>query len=83
MAKQKVTDLKLLAIISDFIDEAGWAPSYKQISERSGLSSKSTVFDRLKRLEQAGLIKRQPNVPRALMLTETGCNAVKGLTHAG
>jgi len=83
MTKRTVTDLKLLAIISDFIDEVGWAPSYKQISERSGLSSSSTVYNRICKFEDAGLIKRSPNVPRAIMLTQNGRDLVQGLTHAG
>ncbi|MEO6836509.1 MAG: transcriptional repressor LexA [Candidatus Tumulicola sp.] len=56
----------ILQAISDFKAERGYPPSVREIGERVGLSSSSTIHAHLKALEKRGLISRDPTKPRAL-----------------
>jgi len=58
---------RILETIREFTDERGYPPSVREIGERVGLSSSSTVQSHLKTLERQGLIKRDPTKPRALV----------------
>jgi repressor LexA len=57
---------RILEIIRDFTAEHGYPPSVREIGERVGLSSSSTIHAHLKALERRGLISRDPTKPRAL-----------------
>jgi repressor LexA len=57
---------RILEVIRDFTDEHGYPPSVREIGERVGLSSSSTVQAHLKTLEKRGMITRDPTKPRAL-----------------
>jgi len=57
----------ILDCIKDFTREHGYPPSVREIGERVGLSSSSTVQSHLKTLEKKGFIKRDPTKPRALV----------------
>ncbi len=57
---------RILEIIEDFTAEHGYPPSVREIGERVGLSSSSTIHAHLKALERRGLISRDPTKPRAL-----------------
>lgn len=57
---------RILEVISEFTNENGYPPSVREIGERVGLSSSSTVQSHLKTLERRGLISRDPTKPRAL-----------------
>lgn len=52
--------------IKDFLMEKGYPPSVREIGKAVGLKSSSTVHGYLARLEEAGLIKRDPTKPRAI-----------------
>ena len=69
---------RILEIIRAFTAERGYPPSVREIGERVGLSSSSTVQSHLKSLERRGLIHRDPTKPRALV-TDPGR---KGVEHA-
>jgi repressor LexA len=56
----------ILDTIKDFTREHGYPPSVREIGERVGLSSSSTVQCHLRTLEKKGLIRRDPTKPRAL-----------------
>ena len=60
---------RILEVIRDFTRERGYPPSVREIGERVGLSSSSTVQSHLKSLEKRGLIFRDPTKPRALITT--------------
>jgi repressor LexA len=53
----------------EYVDSHGYPPTVREIGERVGLASPSTVHAHLANLERAGLIKRDPTKPRALELT--------------
>ncbi len=57
---------RILEVIQRFTVEQGYPPSVREIGERVGLSSSSTIHAHLKALERRGLISRDPTKPRAL-----------------
>ena len=57
---------RILDVIVAFTAEWGYPPSVREIGERVGLSSSSTIHAHLKALEKRGLISRDPTKPRAL-----------------
>src|SRR3712207_9202139 len=71
---------KVLATIKDAIEQRGYPPSMREIGEKVGLTSSSSVAHQLRTLEEKGYIKRDPNRPRALSVAmpedvdETGMN---------
>ncbi|MGD0050877.1 MAG: transcriptional repressor LexA [Vulcanimicrobiaceae bacterium] len=69
MAERATTEKQqqILAVIRSFTAEQGYPPSVREIGERVGLSSSSTVQSHLKTLERRGLLKRDPTKPRALV----------------
>ncbi|HEV3156743.1 MAG TPA: transcriptional repressor LexA [Candidatus Baltobacteraceae bacterium] len=58
---------QILEVVRGFTREHGYPPSVREIGERVGLSSSSTVQSHLKALERCGLIRRDPTKPRALV----------------
>ena len=52
-----------------YVDDHGYPPTVREIGEKVGLASPSTVHAHLANLERAGLIKRDPTKPRAIELT--------------
>ena len=80
-SKQKVSELpdgppdasgltprqqRVLTVIKDSIEHRGYPPSMREIGERVGLTSSSSVAHQLRVLEEKGFLKRDPNRPRAL-----------------
>lgn len=57
---------QILEVIRNFTADHGYPPSVREIGERVGLSSSSTIHAHLKALERHGLISRDPTKPRAL-----------------
>jgi repressor LexA len=57
---------RILEVIRNFTADHGYPPSVREIGERVGLSSSSTIHAHLKALERHGLISRDPTKPRAL-----------------
>ncbi len=57
----------ILDVIKSFTRQHGYPPSVREIGERVGLSSSSTVQCHLRTLEKKGLIRRDPTKPRALV----------------
>lgn len=59
----------LLKLIQDAVANDGYPPSMRELAERAGLASTSSVAYQLKTLERAGFIRRDPNRPRAMVVT--------------
>ena len=59
---------QIYEFICSYCDEHGYPPSVRNIGAAVGLASPSTVHMHLKVLEEAGLIERDPNTPRAIAL---------------
>jgi repressor LexA len=52
----------------EYVDAHGYPPTVREIGEKVGLASPSTVHAHLANLERSGLLKRDPTKPRALEL---------------
>src|SRR5438105_12919511 len=52
----------------DYVDGHGYPPTVREIGEKVGLASPSTVHAHLANLERAGYLRRDPTKPRALEL---------------
>lgn len=71
MAQQrrfKLTEkqMAILEFISREVGEKGYPPTMREIGDAVGLASLSSVTHQLNRLELAGVLRRDPNRPRAL-----------------
>lgn len=62
---------EILEYIKIQIQIKGYPPSVREIGEAVGLSSSSTVHSHLAKLEEKGLIKRDPSKPRTIEILET------------
>lgn len=74
---------RVLTVIRESLVARGYPPSMREIGEKVGLTSSSSVAHQLRTLEEKGYIKRDPNRPRALSIAlaedvdETGVNDAK------
>ena len=59
---------RVLNVIRDSLEERGYPPSMREIGEKVGLASSSSVAHQLRTLEEKGFLKRDPNRPRALQV---------------
>jgi repressor LexA len=57
---------RVLTVIRESLVDRGYPPSMREIGEKVGLTSSSSVAHQLRTLEEKGYIKRDPNRPRAL-----------------
>lgn len=53
--------------LNEFIDKNGYTPTVREMCEFSNLSSPATVHSHLKKLEEAGYIKREKNKSRSIV----------------
>ncbi|MCR3922344.1 MAG: transcriptional repressor LexA, partial [Firmicutes bacterium] len=60
--------MQILEFIKNEVRTKNYPPSVREIGEAVGLSSSSTVHTHLSKLEQKGLIRRDPTKPRAIEL---------------
>lgn len=58
---------RILDEIRQFVAEYGYAPSLRELADRSGRGL-STVAYQVRQLEVKGRIRRVPNQPRAMVL---------------
>jgi repressor LexA len=63
---------RVLQVIRDSIESRGYPPSMREIGERVGLTSSSSVAHQLRTLEEKGYLKRDPNRPRAMQVFAPG-----------
>jgi len=67
---------EILKYIYSQVNEKGYPPTVREIGTATSLSSTSTVHGHLSRLEENGLIVRDPSKPRAIELTEIGLEEI-------
>lgn len=60
---------KVLNCIEGYVSEHGFPPTVREIGDAIGVNSTSLVSYYLKRLEERGLISREPSMSRAIQLT--------------
>jgi repressor LexA len=75
---------RVLEVIRDSVNRRGYPPSVREIGEAVGLTSTSSVAHQLSTLERKGLLRRDPNRPRAVDVRipgeSTGSSPVTGAT---
>lgn len=60
----------ILSVIRDTVEDRGYPPSVREIGEGVGLTSPSSVAHQLKTLERLGYLRKDPNRPRALVVSD-------------
>ena len=60
---------QVLSCIEEFIEEKGYGPTVREVCNKLGLRSPSTVHVHLRALEEKGLINRDPLKSRSITLT--------------
>lgn len=61
-----VRQQKVLAVIRDSVRRRGYPPSVREIGDAVGLKSPSSVAHQLAVLQRKGLLRKDPNKPRAV-----------------
>jgi repressor LexA len=64
----------VLEFLQRFIQENGYAPSYQEIANAFGLSSRSTAQKYVERLREAGYLDMDANSKRGVSLKQSGCH---------
>lgn len=67
----------VLDMIRTCVEERGYPPSIREIGEAVGLTSPSSVAHQLRVLERKGLLRKDPNRPRALVVADAGETGVR------
>ncbi|MBO0839458.1 MAG: transcriptional repressor LexA [Sciscionella sp.] len=62
---------KVLEVIHDWVNRLGYPPSVREIGDKVGLTSTSSVAYQLRELERKGYLRRDPNRPRAVGVLPT------------
>lgn len=70
--KTKERWVQILTTIHDAIENRGYPPTVREIGTAVGLSSSSTVAVYLEKMNNAGLIDKDPSKPRTLEITPEG-----------
>ncbi len=73
----------ILAVIRTTVEERGYPPSVREIGEAVGLTSPSSVAHQLGVLEKKGLLRRDANRPRALVVADETAEATADITGIG
>ncbi len=60
---------KVMDVIEAYVAEHGFPPTVREIGDAIGVNSTSLISYYLKRLEERGLISREPSMSRAIQLT--------------
>lgn len=62
----------ILRVIQDTTAERGYPPSVREIGQGVGLTSPSSVAHQLRALQEMGFLRKDPNRPRALVVSRPG-----------
>lgn len=73
---------EIMEFIKKEVKDKGYPPSVREIGEAVGLASSSTVHGHLARLEQKGLIRRDPTKPRAIEVLDLDAPVSTGFEYS-
>lgn len=62
----------VLEFLQRFIQENGYSPSYQEIADAFGLSSRSTAQKYVERLREAGYLDQEPSSKRSVTVKQSG-----------
>ncbi|GAA0261363.1 transcriptional repressor LexA [Cryptosporangium japonicum] len=74
---------RILEVIRDSVEKRGYPPSVREIGEAVGLTSPSSVAYQLQALQEKGLLRRDPNRPRAVDIRTPGASAKGTVVEIG
>ncbi|GLW73663.1 LexA repressor [Kitasatospora phosalacinea] len=74
---------RIVEVINDSVQRRGYPPSMREIGHAVGLSSTSSVAHQLLALERKGLVRRDPNRPRAYTVSHHRLATLDGTTAPG
>jgi len=77
---------EVLAIITDYVNENGYAPSLREIGKKLGISGTLGVMKHLEALEKKGYLRRQEGSTRGITLANQGQGVslpIVGVVRAG
>ncbi len=66
------TPKQILITINSYIDEQKISPTLRELCALTGIKSTSTMYSRLKRLEEFGYIEKLDKSPRSIRVTDYG-----------
>lgn len=75
--------VELLEFVERFRSSRGYSPTIREIAKAFGLSSAGTVAEHLDSLEDRGLIRRQPDRARSVLLTRGGRSLLSERERSG
>ncbi|EIC65335.1 LexA family protein [Mycobacteroides abscessus] len=64
----RVQEKAVLNFLTDYVGEHGYAPSYREICEGTGIRSSSSIQPVLDSLQDEGFIRHRARVSRAIAL---------------
>ena len=74
---------EIIDFINEFIEDKGYAPSYREIGQHFGLSSTATVCEHIQTLQEKGYLKTDPNEARSIEIIANERAVAIFLTLAG
>ena len=74
---------EILDFVNDFIEDKGYAPSYREIGTAFNLSSTATVAEHIQGLQSKGYLKTDPNEARSIEVIDEERAEALFLTLAG
>ncbi|MDK8193785.1 FaeA/PapI family transcriptional regulator [Paenibacillus sp. UMB7766-LJ446] len=70
MKKLTRREEEALGVIKDYFRDHGYPPTTRELGDMMGVTSSSTAYGYLKRLEKKGCIKRTTSTPRGIKILE-------------
>jgi SOS-response transcriptional repressor LexA len=70
MGKLTKKQMRILALLKDFITQHGYPPSYRELADMMNLISTSTMKQYLDRLREKGYVSWEEGRPRTLHIIE-------------
>lgn len=62
---------RMLSYIRTYTDFYGYGPSIKEIGQHVGIASPNAVRNHLEKLQDKGLIRMTPRIPRSISVVDT------------
>lgn len=81
MTKEKLTKKQadILAYVVGYVQEHGYAPSYREVGAHFGIGSTATVHEHIKNLERKGYLSSDPEAARSIEVESSMLSAAKAL----
>lgn len=74
---------EILSFVSSFYQDNGYAPSYREIGQRFGLSSTATIAEHISTLKEKGYLENEERAARSLVITDDPLLAVSSVPLLG